>query len=234
MIYKGIKTQIIAYLKSKDDPECQPDITEQFVVFSARPLDLKFMFAKLKGLTTARYWTGNDAWKYKHIWHYRIRAKITNWFVDKHYFIGSHLKVSDLQGIVRLYKSPLVYSSTEKRFTALYYNVQMTFKNRYGLDIIERLKQDFTEIILLPINPGVYSEQQMIFFFQNADLLIRPSRWDGEPLMVQEAIHFGLPVISTFGSQQENIRCDPDNYDDIKNKVNKVYEKWAADLFNAN
>lgn len=227
MEYKGIESQIKAYLASKDDPDCQPDITEQFIVFSARPLDFKFMFAKLRGLSTARYWTGNDSWKYKNVWHYRLRAKITNWFVDRHYFIAEHLKVRGLQGITRLYKSELEYVSTEKRFTALYYDVEMTFKNRYGLDIIEKLKVDFPQIIWLGIKSGIYELSQMIFFLQNADLLLRSTRWDGEPLMVREAVHFGLPVVSTFSTMNEVIKCNPDNYTHLKSEVEKIYEAWC-------
>lgn len=226
MILKGIKSQIEAYLASKNDPQCKPDIQQDFIIFSARPLDLRFLVAKLRGLSTARYWTGNDAWKYKNIWHYRLRAKITNWSVDQHYFIADHLKTGDLKGPTKLYKSKLEYSQTERRFTVLYYDVEMTFKDRYGLDVIERLKSDFLDIIWLGIKPGIYKLEQMIFFLQNANLLLRPSRWDGEPLMVREAVHFNLPVISTFSTMKEVIKCNPDDYPDIKQKVQIVYDNW--------
>lgn len=227
--FEGIKSQIQHYLFSIDDPECHPDIREDFIIFSARPFDLKFLMAKLNGMSTARYWTGNDSWKYKNIWHYRLRARVTNWFVDKHYFIAEHLKVRDLKGITRLYKSQLEYTTTERRFTALYYDVEMTFKNRYGLDLIEKLKDDFPQIIWLGIKPGIYELHQMIFFLQNANLLVRPTRWDGEPLMVREAVYFGLPVISTFSTMKDVIKCDPDNYDHLKNEVEKIYDKWQSD-----
>ena len=227
--YQGIKSQIQHYLFSSLDPECQPDIAEDFIIFSARPLDLRFMLAKLKGMSTARYWTGNDAWKYKNIWNYRLRAIVTNWFVDKHYFIADHLKVRGLNGITRLYKSQLEYYPTAKRFTALYYDVEMTFKNRYGLDLIEKLKEDFPRIIWLGIKPGIYDLNQMVFFLQNANLLVRPTRWDGEPLMVREAVHFELPVISTFSRIKEVVKCDPDNYNHLKNEVEKFYDKWQSD-----
>lgn len=188
------------------------------------------MLAKILRLSTARYWTGNDAWKYKHIWHYRLRAKLINLFFDYHYFISDNCVIPGLKGEIRTLTTPLMYADTERiehdKFTIAYYDAEGSFKNRYGLDVVKKLRFYFPQVRWLPIHSGEFTQEQMKEIYKRIDLYIRPSRWDGDPFMVREALHFGVDTISSFSSDKRNIKIDPDNVVEWKNVIDALYKKW--------
>lgn len=68
----------------------------------------------------------------------------------------------------------------------------------YGLDIIRELKEEFSGHQWIALNGLAYDELAEIY--KKADLLIRPTRHDGWPCMVLEALHFGCEVICTVPS----------------------------------
>jgi len=228
VIVKGNKHHVRCFLLSQDDAECVPEIDADYLVISARPLDLRFLFAKLRGMRTARYWTGNDAWKYQNRFFYWLRAKFTNWFVDRHYFLAEHLKVRDLEGEVRIIKTELELAPLPEPYDAviLWYDAEGTFPDRYGKKTIERLKRDFPAVLFFRIPPGIFDIREMQFILGNADAMIRPSFWDGDPFLVREAFRFRMPIISTFSNIADVMKCNPDDYEEIHHMVHSVvYEK---------
>jgi hypothetical protein len=228
-IYCGNKFHITCYLTSLHE---LGEIDEDFIIFSARSNSfIQPMLAKLFGLSTARYWTGNDSYRYTHDWSYRIRAKFINLFIDTHYYLAKHLMVTD--GIVRILKTPLEYAPKFKRarrelFCIGYYDADGTFPNRYGLDVIEKCRQLLASypVEFYPISPGELPHEEMVNFYHRIDLLLRPSRWDGDPFMVREAQHFDIPTISTYSNCSDNVSCDPDNVDDIVNWIKYFLWHW--------
>lgn len=221
-IYCGNKFHITCYLASLHE---LGEISEDFIIFSARSNSfIQPMVAKLFGLSTARYWTGNDSWRYMHNWTYRIRAKFINLFIDTHYFLADHLMV--IAGKQRILKTPLEYAPLFKNikrelFCIGYYDAQGTFPNRYGLDVIEKCKMALKNypVEFYPIIASELPYEEMVNFYWRINLLLRPSRWDGDPFMVREAQHFGVPTISTFSNHPRNIKCNPDDVEDIICKI---------------
>ena len=49
--------------------------------------------------------------------------------------------------------------------------------------------------------------------FRSADVLLHPTRWDGQPVTILEALAFGLPVVATsVGAIPDTIRSGVDGY----------------------
>jgi len=136
-----------------------------------------------------------------------------------------------LPGIVRTITTPLMSNGEwwKKRnnlyFTILYYKAEGSFKNRYGMDVINRLKLSFPGMVWISVGKGL-NEKQMSDLYYIVDLYIRPSRWDGDPFMVREALNHGVPTISTFSSDKRNIKADPDNFIEWVKEIEKQYLLW--------
>jgi hypothetical protein len=237
-------------IMSMNDPYCGCSILEDYVILGAKPLDLRFMIAKLKGKTTARYWNGNDALKLvvpiPFRWFNILRNKITNLFVDTHYAQG-YLQVArvflklGIRPILRPFKSMLEYDfdfirQKNRLFTIIYYapyelplwQIRLGYSRRwlYGIDLIDKLKLDLPAFNWIVIRPGMYVQEEMKRIYCYAHLYLRPSRSDADPLMTRESIHYGCKAISTFGIRPETIHCNPEDYDDLYKKVLDVYTKW--------
>ena len=227
-IYSGNKFHIKCYLQEPNP------IKEDCIVFTCKSNGiLTPLFAKILGLSTARYWTGNDAWKYLNVWHYWLRAKIINLFFDKHYFIASHMQV--LTGEVRTITTPLMRAERKEKepcihFRVAYYEAEGSYVDRYGLNMIERLMEIFPDFKWIAIKPNQYSESEMYELYHNLDLYIRPSTWDGDPFMVREALHFGVPTISTFSSDKFNIQLSPNNIEHWIREIKYIYKDWKIEM----
>lgn len=231
-LYTGIKLHLECYLSELKHKEPLP---EDCIVFTCRSNGITApLFAKMLGLSTARYWTGNDAWKYANIWHYRLRAKFINLFFDKHYFISEGLKhTTGLDGDVRTITTPLMYAKPTQRaknhkFTVLYYDGTGSFKNRYGQDVFDKLLYEFPNFEWVVINQASYTQDQMEMLYNEIDLYIRPTRWDGDPFMVREALQFNVPTISTFSSDKRNISLNPERIDLWIDEIEKQYQTWLG------
>jgi len=65
----------------------------------------------------------------------------------------------------------------------------------YGVDLIReveaKLKFNFLKV-------QYFSRKQMKFLYGVATCLLRPTRHDGYSFSVQEALHYGLPVLHTY------------------------------------
>lgn len=221
MIVKGLKYHVRQFLLSQDDRPC---IDVDLLVVTARPLDWRLIVAKLCGKRTARYWTGNDAWRYDRHWIYRVRAKITNWFVDKHYFLAEHLKVRDLRGVVRSIRTELELLPAPEMWEKVILWYGAPPEHRYGHDVIAWLKQDFPRFLFFRIPPAAFNIAEMQFLMTIADGMIRPSRWDGDPWLVREAVKYQLPVVSSFSNLSEVMKCDPDNYEELTEIIREVWK----------
>lgn len=241
-------------LMSMNDPYCGCTIPENFVILGAKPLDLRFMLAKLKRKSTARYWNGSDALKLvvpiPFRWFNILRNKITNLFVDTHYAQGS-LQVSrvfmklGIKPKLRPFKSVMEYDFDFDRiknndFTIIYYNpneitlwqIRLGYNRRwlYGIDLIDKLKEALPFFInWIEIKPNMYSKEEMKRIYCRSHLYLRPSRSDADPMMTREAIHYGCKAISTFGTKPETIHCDPNEYNDLYKKVCDIHTDWLMD-----
>ena len=66
----------------------------------------------------------------------------------------------------------------------------------YGVDLIWELLDQQHKYSLVPLNG--FSRMELKGIFKSSDCLIRPTRHDGYSFSVQEALHYGLPVLHTY------------------------------------
>lgn len=109
----------------------------------------------------------------------------------------------------------------------LYYNPEASHSRinvqwLYGLDLIWKLldlPHSFTPVGRY----GGYSKEMMRYLYKNSDCLLRPTRHDGYSFSVQEALHYGLPVLHTYPIPGV-ILIKPE-INDIEEKLIKLEEK---------
>lgn len=87
--------------------------------------------------------------------------------------------------------------------TILYYRPEAIHSSNinkdwlYGLDLIRELQKrhivDWTVLSMFHL-----SKMQVKALYASADCLLRPTRHDGYSFSVQEALHYGLPVLHTY------------------------------------
>ena len=126
---------------------------------------------------------------------------------------------------------PLIRNKKDNTFTIGYYKAEGTFKDRYGMDVVEYLIDYYStkdrRVTWKELRPNQYSEQDMIKnFYSKINLYLRPSRWDGDPFIVREALHFNIPTISTFSTIKKNIKCNPEDLRDLIYKINLLKSKY--------
>ena len=72
---------------------------------------------------------------------------------------------------------------------------------------------------------GLVTGEEKIEFFMQGDVLVHPTHYDGQPLVILEAMSVGLPIISTnVGSIMETIEDGKNGYIVPTNKPNKIAE----------
>ena len=97
-------------------------------------------------------------------------------------------------------------------------------------NILEKIKTDpflINKVILLG------KKQDMTFYYENCDLLIIPSRFEGFPNVLLEGLNHNLNIISTKIIDEYEIFKDIDNIkfievndsNELKNSIKKFYEK---------
>ncbi len=97
----------------------------------------------------------------------------------------------------------------------------------YGADLIHDLINEST--IGMPhlawsfVELRGFSRQELRLAYKSADCLLRPARHDGYSFSVQEALHYGLPVLHTYPIPGV-ILIKPE-IEDIEQKLLKLEEK---------
>ena len=64
---------------------------------------------------------------------------------------------------------------------------------------------DLLNVEGLSISEGLLARQDLAKFYDHADVLLYPTRWDGFGLSLLEALHEGLPVITTDGQPMNEL-----------------------------
>lgn len=106
-----------------------------------------------------------------------------------------------------------------------------------NLVIIGRKGWDYEEIISAPNRFGVsskvlfledVSDEELPFFYKNAELFVLPSLYEGFGLPVLEAMKYGCPVVTSNISSlpeaggEAAVYFNPKSTDDIAEKIEKV------------
>lgn len=163
----------------------------------------KFVWAKCKKFHTVKRWVGTDVLKLKLCWWYRWQAVICNWFIDEHCFVSEKLK----QEFLEIFPSEKVRTEMwdaeaedyVRRFNVLFYVPQtkrygVNMDWVYGWDIIRELFKKYPEWNWIWAD-GKIPKNALLEVYHRADVLLRPTRHDGEPRMVREAKKIGVPVV---------------------------------------
>lgn len=84
----------------------------------------------------------------------------------------------------------------------------------YGYDIVKKLKKRHPEWNFIEVNGSIPQDK----LYKNIDILLRPNRHDGYPLMIAEAELFGIPYIWSY----ETGRYIEPNADEIERKLIEI------------
>lgn len=165
------------------------------------------------GLKPVKYWMGTDVltmfmypphkrkWK---VWLHRAKMWLLNWVLYQHWFVSANLLNETLQlrwFKVRcewlIFKKPPPKLKPEHRvkhegFNVLVYNPKRSLFDKwlYGDDIIRWLQNEFLQVNWIEVD----GSKDMSEIYPIVDAYIRPTRHDGDPLMVQECELWKIPV----------------------------------------
>ncbi len=99
----------------------------------------------------------------------------------------------------------------------------------YGLDIIEELERRHSPVWIFSKVDGSSAKQNMLYRYRFSDVLLRPTRHDGLSCMVQEALHFGCPVIHTYPVPGViHVKADVDEIEKELKKIDENRRKHKA------
>lgn len=115
-------------------------------------------------------------------------------------YLSNHLIAAGFKSPIREVRDPVkykepVYKCKHSGFNIIYYDPSEFKKNKktirwlYGVDIIEELKNHFTNVNWIKIN----GKANMKDMYQIADFYVRPNRNDGASRMVQECQINNIP-----------------------------------------
>lgn len=202
-----------------------------YISVSVGAFDPLIFIMWLFGKKCARLWIGTDALKTKMFFHYRIRAKlcslfcdnltVADWLTEELRDQGIKSKtfifLSDEHYIKRLYPNGI--QKTSNIFTILMYRPSGKIRNidldwRYGVDIARKLAEK-NQGWLFVFSDGSTPRQ---YLYDNADVLLRPVRYDGNAIMVQEAKQLGIPVIWSY----ENGYYEEPNIEEIERRLREI------------
>jgi hypothetical protein len=131
---------------------------------------------------------------------FRLLVRVLDWwFIERNLVVAENLRAElHLRKpvfVCRLPFEPVVYGKEKhNRYNILYYlpkTKHMDF-NRwlYGMDVIDSLKRHFScRINWIEVN----GTQNMPEIYPIVDLYLRPTRHDGDPVMVKECQANGIP-----------------------------------------
>ena len=187
--------------------------------------DIRFVWYNMIGYWTLRRWCGTDVLKCRLYWHYRLRAKLCNFFIDKHCFVSESLK----QEFIKIFPKaetmaklwPAIPDEYERRFNVLVYlpKAKRTKKLRdyiYGKKIYDVLSRKYTDWNWLILHGDIPKNIVMELYFQ-ADVLFRSNHHNGCPRMVLEARSIGLPVV--WNPERMTVPY-------AERKLMEIYKKW--------
>lgn len=183
-----------------------------YVSVSMGAFDWQILLFWLLGKKCCRVWIGTDVLKVTKIWHYRWRAKLCSFFCEN-VTVSPRLTmklmewgikaetiqhVVDLDHIRSLYPSGIKKNNRKNKLNILFYMPKGHMRGidlnwLYGTDILMYLSSESCFNFKI-----VNGDNNKGDIYNYVDVLLRPTAWDGESMMIQEAKALGIPVIWTF------------------------------------
>jgi len=179
------------------------------------------------------YLFSNSRWVQESLQHeYRLASEIIPTGVDTRFFVPKKYWISNLRprvffaGSLRHYKQPQLVVDAAARFTNA--DFRLAGEGPLGPQLKARIaKLGLRNVSLL----GPLPAEKLLDEYQNADIFLFPSKWEGSPKVILEAAACGLPVIARETYSPETVLDGTSGY--IVSSDEQVFDRLDILLRNA-